>query len=123
MKLFDFFKRKKTFSDEEVEREYQKAQKKVQEVDSSIASFVRDIKKYAENTCQPHEGDDVLAQKAEFIRIYAFRARQWHYYHVLGYKKGRLGSYPLWTQKWHNYEQAKRLQASKRWCEIQSHTR
>ena len=77
---------------------------------------------YAEKTCAPQKGDDLLAQKAEFMRIYALRACQWHYYHTLGYKKGKFNSNPLWCQKWHDYEQAARLVAKKRWREMLSHT-
>ena len=91
--------------------------------DSDCHSWVRDIKKYAEEKNQPKEGDDLLAQKAEFMRIYTFRASQWRCYYTLGYKKGRYRTVPLWTKKWHDYEQVERLKAQKRWREILSHTR
>ena len=122
--LFDFFKKKKNFSDEEIEEEYQKAQKKVQKVETEYASLVRDIKKYAEDTCTPHEDDDFMDKKAEFMRIYTFRVSQWGRYHTSSYyKKGKFNTIPLWTQKWHDYEQNARLQAHKRWREIVSNSR
>lgn len=116
MKLFNFFQKKqKTFSDEEIEKEYQKSRKYIQKADANCFSFVRDIKKYAEETCTPKSGDDLMAQKAEFLRIYAFRAYQWRCYYTLAYKKGRLKGYPSWTQKWRDYEQRERFQAQKEW--------
>ena len=123
MKLFDFFKKKETFSDEEIEKEYQKAQGTVQKVEKNYASLVRDIKKYAEDTCSPHEGDDFLAKKSEFMRIYTFRVSRWSQHYISGYKKGKFNTIPLWTQKWHDYEQNARLQAHKRWREIVSNSR
>ena len=123
MALFNLFKRKKTFSNEEIEKEYQKAQRRVQKVENNYASLVRDIRKYAEDTCQPHEGDDLLAKKAEFMRIYAFRAYQWRCYHTLGYKKRKFEKSALWCQKWQNYEQEYRLTAQSAWRAMLSRTR
>ncbi len=121
MKLFDFFRKKEpnTFSEDEIEEEYKKAQKKVQKIDGrNCASLVRSERNYAEKTCIPKMDDDPLAKKSEFMRIYAFRAQQWHYYHTLAYKQGKFNSVPLWTQKWHDYEQGERLQAQKAWNQL-----
>ena len=123
MELFDFLK-KKTFSNEKIEEEYQKALDSIQQVDNGrCSSLTRDMKAYAEKFYSSTNMVDPLAQKSEFMRIYAFRAYQWHCYHTLGYKKGKFNSVPLWTQKWHNYEQGARLQAQKRWQQLQQKIR
>ena len=121
MSLFDFLQKKKTFSNEEIEEEYERARWKV--LERNLPSFNRAIKIHAEKTCFPQARDDLLAKKADFIRIYSFIARNNRIYHSLKYKKGKFKSYPLWTQKWHDYEQDERLEAQRRWREITSHTR
>ena len=124
MALFNFSKKKTgSLSAEEIENEYLRALRTVKATDFKNRSLIRDIKGYAERTYIPHKGDDLLDQKAEFMRIYAFRAYQWRCYHTLGYKKGKLNSISFWTQKWHDYEQKTRLQAQKRWREMLSNTR
>lgn len=125
MRLFNFFRKKEEkLSNEEIEKEYQKSIKIIQSVDgNSCSSFVRDMKDYAERVYPPKQGVDLLTQKSEFMRIYAFRAYQWRCYYTLGHKKGKFNSIPLWCQKWQNYEQNARLAAQKRWREIISHSR
>ena len=120
MKLFDFFK-KKTFSSEEVEKEYQNEQRKLQSRRPS--SLERAIEEYAENTYVPRKGEDLLKQKADFIRSYTYIARKNRYYYSLKHKKGKLKEVPLWTQKWHDYEQKEHLRAQHKWHEMMSHTR
>ena len=117
MALFSFLKKENSPS-EKIESEYQKALGKVLAADLRCSSLVRDIKRYAESTCQPQEGDDLLAKKAEFVRLYAFRAYQWRCYHTLNYKRGKFNAVPLWTQKWHDYEQGSRQEAQKKWREM-----
>lgn len=122
MSIFDFFKRKeKTFSNEDIEKEYDKAKRKLQS--ESMPSLNRAIKRRAENTHIPQKGDDLLAKKAGFIRMYSFIARQNRYYYSLNYKKGKFNSDPLWCQKWQDHEQDARLAAQKRWHELSSNTR
>ena len=123
MDLLDFFmmKKKKTYSDEDIKKEFEKNRRKMQLENNS--SFNRAIKLHAERECSPQKGDDLLAKKAEFMRIYSFIARTNRYYHSLNYKKGKFNSNPLWCQEWHDYEQAERLKAQKRWRELTSRTR
>ena len=124
MSIFNFFKKTETFSNVEIEREYQKAIGVVRSVDEGrCASLVRDMKEYAKKFCSPKEGEDLLAQKAEFMRVYAFRAYQWRCYHTLNYKRRKFNTVPLWTQKWHDYEQNSRLKAQKRWRELTARAR
>ena len=123
MKLFDFLKKKKTFSNEEIEAEYQKAKRKSQSDDARRFSLIKAIQLHAEKHCSPQAGDDLLAKKADFIRYCSFIARNSRYYYSLHYKKGKFSSYPFWTQKWQDHEQQARLKAQKRWREITSHTR
>ena len=116
MGFFDFFKKKnKIFSDEHIEKEYEKAWRKHQSVKAKRGSLPRAIKVYAEKKCTPQEGDDLLAKKEAFIRYYSFLARIDRYYHSLNYKKGRFNSSPLWCQKWQNQEQRARFQAQCVW--------
>ena len=125
MLLFDFLKRKgKPLSNEDIEKEYEKVYRRVQSEETS--SFNRAIKQHAEKVYGPRKaqkGDDLLDQKAEFIHCYSFQARMNRYYYSLKYKKGKFNSHPLWTQKWHDYEQTSRLGAQKVWRELLSRTR
>ena len=121
MKLFDFFKRKTTFTNEDVEKEYDKAQNKLQS--RKMLSLNRAIERCAEEKCSSQKGVDMLAQKADFIRMYSFTARTNRIYHSLNYKKGKFNSNPLWCQKWQDHEQMARLKAQKRWQELRSRTR
>ena len=121
MSLFDFLKKKKTLTDEDIEKEYQKAQRKVQS--RRTLSFEHAIERFAQKECMPQKGDDVLNLKAKFIHYYSYTSRMDCCYHTLKYKKGQFSSSPLWCQKWHDYEQDARLQAQRRWREITSHTR
>ena len=120
MSLFDFFKRK-PLTNEDIEKEYDKAYRKVQS--QVMSSFNRAIKRRAEIEYIPQKGDDLLAKKADFIRMYSFMARSDRYYHSLKYKKGKFNSNPLWCQKWQDREQEARLAAQKRWHEIHARTR
>ena len=123
--MFGLFKKKeKVLSPIEIERQYQEALKRVRKIDAtSCRSFVRDIKEYAQKECRPQAGDDLLEKKAEFIRLYSFRARYCSAYHIVAHKAGTLNSSPLWCQKWHDYEQQAHLCAQKKWREMVSHTR
>ena len=125
MVLFNFLKRKeKTFSNEDIEKEYERVYRRVQS--EEMSSFNRAIKQHAEKVYDPRKaqkGDDLLNQKNDFIRCYSFKARMNHCYYSSRYKKGKFNSYPLWTQKWHDYEQTARLEAQKVWRELLSHTR
>ena len=120
MNLFNFFKRK-PLSNEEIEKEYDKAQRNLQS--ETMPSLNRAIERHAESTHIPQKGDDLLAKKASFIRMYSFIARTNRYYHSLNYKKGKFNTNPLWCQKWHDYEQDARLAAQRRWRELSSHIR
>ena len=117
MKIFDFFKKKdQPFSAKEVEKEYNKAQQKIQAIDSrQCFSLVRDMKRYAETLYAPKADCDLLRQKSEFMRVYAFRAYQWRLFYTLNHKEGKLSNSALWTKKWRDYEQGERLQAQKEW--------
>ena len=116
MFLFDFFKRKeKILTDEDIEEEYQKSWRRVQSARAKSASLIRAIEALAEKRCTPQTGDDLLAKKEEFIRYRSFVARNDQYHYSLKYKGGKFKSYPLWTQKWHDQEQAERLKAQKSW--------
>ena len=119
MGFFDFFKRK-TPSNEDIEKEYDKAKNKLQS--RKMPSLNRAIKRYAEEKFSPQKGIDLLAQKADFIRMYSFIARNNRHYHSLNYKKGKFNSNPLWCQKWQDHEQDARLAAQKRWHELHSRT-
>ena len=122
MGFFNFFMNKeKTFTDEDIEKEYEKVQRKIQS--RNMPSLNRAIERLARKTCTPQTGDDVLELKDNFIHCYSFKARMNRYYYSLSYKSGRLATYPLWTQKWQNHEQRARFQAQRAWREIMSHTR
>ena len=122
MALFKFLG-KEIPSEKRIEEEYKKAIEKVHSYDYRCTSLRRDIKRYAEKTCQPEKGEDILGKKAEFFRIYSHRAFQWRCFHSLKYKEGRLKMVPSWTQKWHDYEQKDRLKAHRKWCDMIQKTR
>ena len=120
MSIFDFFKRK-PLSNEDIEREYGKVQRKLQS--RNMPSLEHAIERLSIKMYLPQKGDDLLAKKADFIRSYSFTARNDRYYHSVSYKKGKFNSNPLWCQKWQNHEQGARLQAQKRWRELLSSSR
>ena len=118
MKLFNFFRKKKEkpLSNEDIEKEYEKVLKKVQS--RNMPSLKHTIERFAEKTCSPQKGDDLLAKKADFIRYCSFLARNNRIYYSLKYKDGKFNSVSLWTQKWHDSEQKARLSAQKKWKQM-----